>query len=363
MNTIPSLRRAAAVATTAILAVAGLAVPSAASARPAADTGSAPVGITSQAAKALVERLGADRTGGAWVDGSGRMVVAVTDAAAEKTVVSAGGIAQRVTRSTAELNAINATLGTQIATPGVAFGVDSMNNRLFIDADTTVSAEEYQRLADLAASHGGAVTLRRMRGELKPFIQGGRFITPNRGSEYGSCSVGFNVRKKDNPNSLYMITAGHCTVGASGVSDWYDGVGQYVGYDAGGNFPGNDFGLIKHNNANLSKPGNVWISEGVVRDITHSRDAGLGETVCHSGWKTGYRCGEVLARNTTANYAEGRVTGLDYTSFCAAGGDSGGSVFHGDAALGLVSGGIPEDCRTYVQPLNEALAWYDVEVY
>ncbi|TDC85061.1 hypothetical protein E1193_03900 [Micromonospora sp. KC606] len=71
----------------------------------------------------------------------------------------------------------------------------------------------------------------------------------------------------------------------------------------------------------------------------------------------------MLAKNTTAIYVEGRVTGLDYTSFCAAGGDSGGSVFHGDAALGLVSGGIPEDCRTYVQPLNEGLAWYGVEVH
>ncbi|WP_369122452.1 trypsin-like serine protease [Micromonospora deserti] len=54
------------------------------------------------------------------------------------------------------------------------------------------------------------------------------------------------------------------------------------------------------------------------------------------------------------------------TDICTLGGDSGGSLHHNGAALGLLSGGTPDyatPCRSYHQPVNEALAWYGMEVY
>lgn len=359
VNRTRSWRRAAVTTVAAGVIAAALTVPSSpASAEPGA--------ISSETVDSLVHKLGADRTGGTWLDReNGRMVVAVTDAAAKKAVEGAGGVATLVKYSTAELDAIRLAVRGAVDFGGVAWGPETRNNRVVIRADPTVTAAQYERLTALAAPYGDAVRVQRINGQFKPFIQGGRFITPNKGSTFESCSVGFNVRKKDNPNSLYILTAGHCTVMASGVRDWWDKNNVYVGYDAGGSFPTNDFGLIKHNNAGLSKPGNVWLDSGdAVRDITHSRDAGEGETVCFSGYRSGYRCGAVLDKNQEVRYpGYGTVYQLDVTDLCAQGGDSGGSVFHGDAALGLISGGVQGQCLTYVQPVNEALAWYGVEVY
>jgi streptogrisin D len=158
------------------------------------------------------------------------------------------------------------------------------------------------------------------------------------------------------------LTAGHCTVGATGVSDWYNGAGTYFGYDAGGRYPVTDYGLIRHYNASVSKPGNVYIhSTGNVQDITHSRDPGDGEAVCLSGWASGGDCGSVQELNVTVNYGDGDVNGLFRSNICRQPGDSGGSIYHNDAALGLHSGG--SGCTAYHQRVNPALAWYGMEVY
>jgi streptogrisin D len=365
VKTTRSWRRVAVITVAAGVVAAALNVPS-------TPAGAQPAGISAAATDSLVERLGADRTAGTWLDPtSGRMVIAVTDTDAQKAVVSAGGVAKLVAYSDAELETIKAEVRTTADFAGVAWGVEAESNRVTIEADNTVTAANYERLTDLAKQHPDAVRVQRINAQLKPFIQGGRFITPNKGSVYGSCSVGFNVRKKDNPNSLYILTAGHCTKMAVGVRDWFDTNGEYVGYDAGGDYPGNDFGLIKHNNAGLSKPGNVWLdSGGAVRDIVYSRDSRKGEVVCSSGWRTGYLCGTVLQKNWEARYYDWDGDGnldyvweLDRTDLCTLGGDSGGSVFHADAALGLVSGGPEGVCITYAQPVNEALAHYGVEVY
>ncbi|MEH1123046.1 S1 family peptidase [Micromonospora sp. CPCC 206061] len=365
METTRSWRRVAVATVAAGVVATALTVPS-------TPAGAQPAGISAAAADSLVEKLGVGRTAGTWLDTkSGRMVVAVTDTDAQKAVVSAGGVAKLVAHSDADLATIKAQVRATVDFAGVAWGVEAESNRVTIEADNTVTAANYERLTAIARQHGDAVQVQRVNAQLKPFIQGGRFITPNKGSVYGSCSVGFNVRKKNNPNSLYILTAGHCTKMAVGVRDWFDKNGEYVGYDAGGDYPGNDFGLIKHNNAGLSKPGNVWLDSGdAVRDIVYSRDSRVNETVCSSGWRTGYRCGKVLSKNWEAKYYDWDQDGnldyvweLDRTDLCTLGGDSGGSVFHQDAALGLVSGGPENQCITYVQPVNEALAHYGVEVY
>jgi streptogrisin D len=59
------------------------------------------------------------------------------------------------------------------------------------------------------------------------------------------------------------------------------------------------------------------------------------------------------------------VHGLFRTNICTNPGDSGGAIFHNDAALGIHSGSTSgsTDCIAYHQPVNPALAWYGVEVY
>ncbi len=56
-------------------------------------------GISGRSARALAESLGSNRTGGVFITGSGRMVVAVTDQAAAQVVRDAGGVAQVATCS------------------------------------------------------------------------------------------------------------------------------------------------------------------------------------------------------------------------------------------------------------------------
>ena len=69
----------------------------------------------------------------------------------------------------------------------------------------------------------------------------------------------------------------------------------------------------------------------------------VGEYVCHSGRTTGSSCGTVQQLNVKVTYQDGnnlthmtKVTG----GICGDGGDSGGPVYAGNYALGIVSGGL-----------------------
>jgi hypothetical protein len=330
-------------------------------------------GVSSIQADKLADELGPKRTAGVYFDRkTQRMVVTVTDARAEQAVTKAGAITKRVKHSTKDLKAVTDALDERIDTSGTTWGTDVDDNRINVTADSTVSDAEFAGMKAVLKPYGDAARLTRVGGtfELGGAVNGGKYMRSDDGYQ---CSAGFNVRKKDNPGSLYLLTAGHCTVNAAGVSDWYNGAGTYFGYDAGGRYPGTDYGLIKHNNADISKPGNVyWHGSGQVTDITHSRDPGFGEYVCFSGYRYGTACGTVYELNVTVRYSSGNeVRGLFRTDHCTVAGDSGGAVFHGDAALGINSGfhsensgsNPPGGCISYQQPVNPALAWYDVEVY
>jgi streptogrisin D len=110
----------------------------------------------------------------------------------------------------------------------------------------------------------------------------------------------------------------------------------------------------------------VYLYGGGYRDITGAGNAFVGQSVTRSGSTTGVHSGTVQALNATVNYAEGQVSGLIQTNVCAEGGDSGGSLFSGNTAIGLTSGGNG-DCTfggtTFFQPVTEALSAYGVSVY
>ncbi|PZF99690.1 S1 family peptidase [Micromonospora deserti] len=268
-------------------------------------------------APALVDRLGPDSTAGFYLEsGTERVIVNVTTDAAEQEVLAAGGLAKRVTYSMAHLQSIRSRLRATPPIPGTTVGVYEITNEVIVEADSTVSEAKVAGLAAIAGEYGGAMRVERIAGALTLHIGGGNYIVGNTNipGYRPSCSLGFNVRSKSDNDSLYFLTAGHCTghPDYSFISDeWYTASGTYIGYRVGGAINqtnGFDFGLVRHYNANLDKPGVVLRHDtGAQIDITHSRGPGLGEWVCNSGHKSGYRCGNVIGMGLDVTYGNGWV--------------------------------------------------------
>ncbi|MDO3704176.1 S1 family peptidase [Micromonospora sp. C28SCA-DRY-2] len=343
-----SLRRAATVAAAGAL-VAGSLLGAPAQAAPAA--------ATPDAAAGLAERLG-DRSAGTYADASGKMVVTVTDAAAARQVRAAGATPKLVTRGAAELARATSELESSAKIPGTAWWTDPATNQVVVSVDSTVTGAKLERVKAAAARTNGAVRIEAEAGVFSTRISGGQAIYAGGG---GRCSLGFNVRSG---STYYFLTAGHCT---NISSSWYSNSAQtnLLGTRTGSSFPGNDYGIVRHNNS-ANAAGNVYLYNGSYRDITAAGNAYVGQSVQRSGSTTGLRSGSVTALNATVNYAEGSVSGLIRTNVCAEPGDSGGSLFSGSTALGLTSGGSG-NCRTggttFFQPVTEALSRYGVSVF
>ncbi|WP_446219801.1 S1 family peptidase [Micromonospora sp. IBHARD004] len=346
-----SLRRAVTVA------VAGTLVAGSLLGVPAQAAPSSPA--SPDAAANLATRLG-DRAAGTYADASGRMVVAVTDDAAAREVRAAGATPKLVARGAAVLNRAAAELERSAKIPGTAWWTDPATNQVVVSVDSTVTGAKLDKVKAAAARTGGAVRIEAEAGVLSTRINGGQAIYAGGG---GRCSLGFNVR--NSAGTYYFLTAGHCTnISAS----WYTNSSQttYIGPRAGTSFPGNDYGIVRYSNTSLTHPGTVYLYNGTSRDITGAGNAYVGQSVSRSGSTTGVHGGSVTALNATVNYAEGSVSGLIRTTVCAEPGDSGGSLFAGNTALGLTSGGsgnCSSGGTTYFQPVTEALSVYGVSVY
>ncbi|MFB4315965.1 S1 family peptidase [Actinomadura sp. 21ATH] len=337
-----------AAATAAAMLTAVPAAQAAAAPAPAPDPG--------RLATELAQRLGT-RTAGSYLDG-GRLVVTVADAGAAREVREAGAVPRNVARSGAVLKSVTDAIGRTVTATGTAWAVDAATNQVVLSYDDTVTGAKLARTRAAAAAHGSAVRLEHIAGKLTTTISGGQAIYTG-GSR---CSLGFNVR--NSAGQQFFLTAGHCTnIG----STWYaNSSGSTVlGTRAGSSFPGNDYGIVRYTNTTISKPGDVYLYSGT-QDITSARNAVVGETARRSGSTTGVRSGQVTALNQTVRYPQGTVSGLIRTTICAQGGDSGGSLFAGTAALGLTSGGSG-NCTTggttFFQPVTEALSAYGVSVY
>ncbi|SBT38268.1 S1 family peptidase [Micromonospora auratinigra] len=342
-----SLRRAAAIAVAGTL-VTGSLLGAPAQAAPASPA-------SPDAAAALADQLGA-RAAGTYADASGKMIVAVTDAAAARQVRAAGATAKIVTRGADKLAAATAELERSAKIPGTAWWTDPATNQVVVSVDSTVTGAKLERVRAAAARTGGTVRIEAEAGVLTTRISGGQAIYTG---GY-RCSLGFNVRSG---TTYYFLTAGHCT---NLGSTWYSNSSQtsVLGTRAGTSFPGNDYGIVRYSIA--SQPGNVYLYNGSYQDITAAGNAFVGQAVKRSGSTTGLRSGSVQATGATVNYAEGSVSGLIRTNVCAEGGDSGGSLFAGSTALGLTSGGsgnCSSGGTTYFQPVTEPLSVYGVSVY
>ncbi|MER7901198.1 S1 family peptidase [Streptomyces sp. NPDC096046] len=300
-------------------------------------------------ASALAEDLGGDAAGTYYDTKSKSLVVNVLDEAAAQAVEKAGAKARVVANSLTELDSARSTLKQDATIPGTAWVTDPTTNKVVVTADRTVSEAEWATLTKVVDGLGAKAELKRSKGEYKPFIAGGDAITGGG----GRCSLGFNVVKGGEP---FFLTAGHCT---EGISAWSDSSGKAIGTNADSSFPDDDYGLVKYT-AEVAHPSEVNLYDGSTRKISGAVDATVGMAVTRSGSTTQVHEGEVTGLDATVNYGNGDiVNGLIQTDVCAEPGDSGGSLFSGDKAVGLTSGGSG-DCtsggETFFQPVTEALS-------
>jgi len=241
----------------------------------------------------------------------------------------------------AQLSAAKAAV-ERSSVKGIAWYTDVASGKVVVTADSTVSAK------DVAALKHDAVQVNRTNGVFRPLLAAGDAIY---GGQY-RCSLGFNVVKG---GTYYFLTAGHC---GKVAKTWYSNsshstlIGPTIDYS----FPGNDYALVRYDNASLSHPGGYTAANAVV-----------GETVTRKGSTTGVHSGRVTALNVTVRYSGGgRVSGLIQTTVCAEPGDSGGPLYDGSKALGLTSGGsgnCSSGGTTFFQPVTEAASAYGVTVY
>ncbi|MFG3496418.1 S1 family peptidase [Streptomyces sp. NPDC047928] len=309
-------------------------------------------------AAGLVARLGPSRTAGSWIDAEGRPVVAVTDARAAAEVRHAGARAEVKRYSMRDLQAATETLERAPRVPGTAWVVDYAANRVRVYADTTVSTDDWSRMSRVAERAGGPAHMERTGGSFTTRLDGAAPLF-NGG---GRCSAGFNVT---NGRENFVLTAGHC--GPVGTS-WFTDAGgaERLGTTVAGRFPGDDFSLVRYEDAaSFDGTNAVDIGEGRAVRIVGAADPVVGQQVFRSGSTTGLRTGRVTALNATVNYREGTVRGLIQTTVCAEQGDSGGPLLAQGLALGVTSGGSG-DCATggmtFFQPVTTALAALGVRI-
>ncbi|GIF05481.1 ricin-type beta-trefoil lectin domain protein [Actinoplanes siamensis] len=314
--------------------------------------------LTTEAAAPVVEkrlraRLG-DHFAGAWIPtGATRLTVAVTDPKDTSAVRAEGADPVVVARGASELDAARAKLDRHgAAAPDTVRGwsVDPTTNSVVI---TTKPGTEASAKAFAASAGAGPVTVRTAAEQPTPMYdtRGGDQYVINGNT---LCSVGF-------PVAGGFVTAGHCG-GAGSPTLGYNNVAQ--GTFAGSSFPGNDYAWVRTNGNWVSQP---WVNNYAGGNVlvSGSQEAAIGSSICRSGRTTGWRCGTLLGKNETINYAQGAVSGLTRSNACAEPGDSGGSWISGNQAQGVTSGGTG-NCSSggtmWFQPVNEILSVYGLSL-
>lgn len=192
--------------------------------------------------------------------------------------------------------------------------------------------------------------------------RGGPIIVNSEGEPGGSCSMGFKAVGNTFGNE-FMLTAGHCWNHINPsyqIINWAgrdsENFQHYLGFvGAGaGNYPGHDYAAIRVNGYGKYYEEGAWPSivaasfeVNEAAPISYESSSFLNQTVCHSGARSGASCGVVTAIDlieTYKNEAEESVGTVEHLtkaeggSLCSIPGDSGGPVFSGETALGLLSG-------------------------
>ncbi|MDF5752262.1 S1 family peptidase [Spongiactinospora sp. TRM90649] len=295
----------------------------------------------------LTVSLGASYAG-SWLNGdASRLLVATTDAAAAPGIQAKGAQPVVVSRSKAQLDAVQRQLDNAPARAKAGASlwyVDVTTNSVVVLApqqaagDALVAAAGVDKnLVRVSVSNERPQTYINLVGGAAYYIGSSR------------CSIGFPVTRGGTPG---FVTAGHCGRTGSRTT-------SPTGTFQGSSFPGNDYAYV-------TAPGNtatpyVRGSGGANVTVRGSTQASVGASICRSGSTTGWRCGTIQQHNTSVTYPQGTVSGVTRTSACAQPGDSGGSFISGSQAQGVTSGGsgnCSSGGTTYHQPVNEILSTY-----
>lgn len=313
----------------------------------------------------ITGRLGTKAAGAYYDSTAGKLVVNTTDQAEEGAIRAAGAEPRTVKFSQEQLDAAQRVLDAKAAIPGTAWGPDLKTNKLVVTADETVTAASLDRLKAVAKPYGDMVVVERTQGKLATMLIGGDAIYGSFSSSFRArCSLGFNVKRFGKPDAF--LTAGHCAskIKSWALSDGGDEVARVP--DGGSSYPGTDYAIAEYNGLIGAHPSAVNLYDGDEQEITQARAAIIGEPVRASGSSTGLGTGLVLGTNFTANYPDGQVTHLVRTTVCRQAGDSGGSLFSGPSALGIMSGGSGTCTvglgQSYFQPVLAALAAYGATI-
>ena len=189
------------------------------------------------------------------------------------------------------------------------------------------------------------------------------------------CTLGFLARSRSD-GKLYAMTAGHCVHdpvrGVDTRNDvWWarqpaTGGFHHIGTPHTSYFDyRGDAALVNVNNpAGWQARAWVWVRPPEPQNQTYSINAddgpdGLeGKRVCHTGYRSGTRCGEI-----TSTYAAVQYGGYPFTMIammesnaCQNPGDSGGPHFRLGIAYGIHSGGTSggTSCYSVIQPVTQA---------
>lgn len=232
--------------------------------------------------------------------------------------------------------AAKAALAALPAVPNTSYGIDPVSGQVVLTVSDAAQGAGLTRLLREAGSLGGAVRVEHTTGRMvqQSTNTGDKLqVVGNSGSW---CSIGFNVT---DGVSNYVLTAGHCKA----ANGWQTPDGQFIGKTVKVGPNGTDASLV----ANALTPDTTT--------YTRVGTAGVGEQVCKKGATSGTTCGTVTAVDQTVTYDNGVVVNhLIQTGNLTQSGDSGGGLYDGAAALGIVSGG--SDTISSFYPVSNALS-------
>lgn len=246
---------------------------------------------------------------------------------------------RQVAHSWSELQVIQAAIGTFLGAGITYVSSDVVNNTV----EVSVADNPPPALGALLAAHQGTIVERpgvlletttcSNRASCTPYRAGIQIYRAD--SAY--CTGGFMATKTTGTN--YWLTAGHC--GPVGTAFFHDqnqvGLVAIRSYVSGTNTDAEGIGMpgTQHN----------WIyvlSSDMARPVTsrqgHNVDV-VGQAVCQSGYTTGFWCGSIFNVNGDIQDNNGVILHhMRYASFLDGPGDSGGPVFYGNQAMGLIEG-------------------------
>ncbi|MFJ2061073.1 S1 family peptidase [Streptomyces sp. NPDC087908] len=318
----------------------------------------------------LDKRLGSAAQG-MWIDqNSGELHVNVRDDVAAATVRSSNGVPHQVGTKLTELQSLMRQFDTAAAKGAPAgvhmWYVDIEKGTVVVSATEKTGGLTKGRFAELVHGASDRVRVEKHAGtqqDAASVALGGQDIYNANGKR---CSIGFNVRSSRGAQAV--LTAGHCMQGNTSPLWFRNGVpfGNTTGYANGSQ----DHALITN-----ALPG-FWVPKagvdfiGFTMPVTGRQNAVPGAFICKSGRTTNVTCGVVKAVNVSASTAAGTKIGQVEADMCVEPGDSGGAVFAGTQALGLVTAGrfygadnkcgqkVGKKNSSLYQPLGPALSAY-----